>query len=244
MKKYLFGLAVISLHLKSACACLLTMPASDDRPPFFELQRSTSNWQGLGVVWLEQISQQLNCDAKLIELPWGRALRLLQNGELDLMTNLSKTKERERYLDFIGPHHIEKLILLLSSTENSITRLEGISQLKGQIAILANGFYGEEFHWLYQHNPDFRQRIVAVSSSALMKKMLISHRVTGLIEDEQVISQWRRQQDISAVDFHQVLTVNANPVYIGLSKKALNQHQRDQIKSWWEKSGLVIPNAE
>lgn len=234
MYKNIILVAVVLLSLKSVHACLLTMPASDGRPPFFEQKLSANSWQGLGVVWLVQISQQLNCEPKLVELPWGRALRMLQKGQLDLMTNLSKTKDRELYLDFIGPHHIEKLMLLLSNAENPITRLEDISQLKGQIAILANGFYGEEFHRLYQNNPEFRRRIVAVSSSKIMKMMLNTQRVSGLIEDERVIQHWQIQHDVFATEFHPVLTVNASPVYIALSKKALSQLKRDQIRSWWD----------
>lgn len=239
MKKSMLFSAVMLLSLTPAHACILTMPVSDGRPPFFELESTSKTWHGLGVVWLTQISQQMNCKSRLIELPWGRALHMLQKGQLDLMTNLTKTEERERYLDFIGPHNIEKLVLLLNKAENSVARLEDISRLSGQIAILANGFYGEEFQKLYQTNIEFRRRIVPVSSSQTMKMMLSTQRISGLIEDEQVIRQWEVRQKLLTTDFYKALTVHATPVYIGLSKKALNQGQRDQIRSWWEQAVTV-----
>lgn len=233
MKITLVFFASMLLGWNSVHACVLTMPASDGRPPFFDQQAPERSWQGLGVDWLVEISQQLNCRPKLVELPWGRALHMLQKGQLDLMTNLTKTKERERYLDFIGPHNIEKLVLLLNKSEKHITHLDELSQLNGQIAILANGFYGEEFQSLYQNNSEFRRRIVPVSSSKTMKMMLATGRVSGLIEDEQVITQWL-QHKLPAADFYSPLTVSATAVYIGLSKKALSKQQRDQIRSWWQ----------
>lgn len=239
MKKLMSSFAAMLLCLDTAAGCTLTMPAADGLVPFFEKHPANQQWQGKGVDWLEQISQQINCKPELIEVPWGRALSMLQKGQLDLMTNLSKTKDREAYLDFVGPHSIEKMVLLLQKTEQPIDQLQDISQLRGQIAVLSNGFYGEEFDTLYQGNPEFRRRIVLAPSSKAMKMMLATGRVSGLIEDEQVIKQWQQQHKLSSTDFYLPLTVNATAVYIGLSKKALSTAQREQIRNWWRRANYA-----
>jgi len=229
----LIGMLVLatSSTLFFARGCSLTLATSGQLPPFY--QYTESGWQGFSIHWLNQISSFLGCEAKLVDLPWPRALSQLKAGQIDLMTNLSKTAEREPDVDFIGPVSMENMVLLLEKDAPELTELSQIPSLQGQIAVVTNVFYGDEFKRLNE-SAEFQSHLVKTQSSLKLKQLLISKRVLGIIEDLQVLQQWHQAGLLDLNQYQPVKMVHQSPIYIGLSKKSLRDGQRQRIRAWWQ----------
>lgn len=67
---------------------------------------------GSEFVLLSTLAKQANCQLEFIELPWIRALKSLQNGDIDLLYGASKTPEREAFAQFSRPYRVEQMLLL------------------------------------------------------------------------------------------------------------------------------------
>ena len=59
-------------------------------------------WQGIDIERTKTLLNQAGCTYKF----WGRALKMLETGNLDMMMSVSKTTERSKYIHFIGPQGI------------------------------------------------------------------------------------------------------------------------------------------
>ncbi|TMN70854.1 transporter substrate-binding domain-containing protein, partial [Pseudoalteromonas maricaloris] len=70
---------------------------------------------------------EAGCDYQFINVPWGRALKMLAEGKLDMMLSVTRTSEREQFAYFIGPQRMETIVFAMNRsrpfTVNSLTDL-------------------------------------------------------------------------------------------------------------------------
>jgi polar amino acid transport system substrate-binding protein len=223
-------LLLSSFSLCVAAKCLLEVPVTGELPPYYIL--NNGKWEGQGISIFKGISVELGCELKIIEVPWGRALEMLKDGELSLMTNLTYTEERSKHLEFIGPHAYENLVLFVKKDQPQISTVSELYKLDKPIAILANGYYGPMIERLNQLST-FEDKIIRLPSSKQLKHMSNSERTSGFIEDEQVIRFWASEDLIDLKNFHPMTTVYQGPIYIALSRKKFTEQQRMKINQWW-----------
>jgi polar amino acid transport system substrate-binding protein len=223
-------LLLLSMSFCVAAKCQIDVPVMGELPPYYVFKNG--QWEGQGISIFKDIATKLGCKLKIIEVPWGRALEMLKDGELSVMTNLTYTVDRSRYLKFIGPHAHENLVLFIKKDQPRINSLSELHKLDKPIAILANGYYGPVIDGL-NLDPQLEKKIIKLPSSKQLKYMSNSERTAGFIEDEQVIRFWASEDLIDLRSFHPMTTVYQGPIYIALSRKKFTEQQIMKINQWW-----------
>ena len=110
-----------------------------DWPPFnyFEFGRP----QGLSIDYMNRLGAKLGIDIEYVTGPsWNEFLDLVKRKELDVMLNIVKTEDRQKYLLYTDPY-VNNPNVIVSSTKNAFT---GIEELFGKVVAFPKGFFYEE----------------------------------------------------------------------------------------------------
>lgn len=173
---------LLSLLCTPLWACELKVQVSDFPPYSYQ---KDGEWQGSRVVLSQRLAHKLNCNVRFYDVPWARALILMQQGELDLMFNLTVTPERKTYIWFSRPHHLEYLAFATTLSDPQWQQIRDLKQLidfPGTIALTQGSFMGTDMNELLQQ-PSFRRKTIEVAERRIKNELVIKDRAQGLVED-------------------------------------------------------------
>jgi polar amino acid transport system substrate-binding protein len=170
------------------------------------------------------------CKIKYVEIPFARSMKMLKEGKVDVMLNVSKTPEREKMLEFIGPIRLETILLATNNTiTNKITSLADITNIKGKIGLRRGTYIGEAFDKRMKNDPNFSKKILSISNTEQMIKMLKKKQIVGFFEEELHFHyQKKNSLDYKGLDI-QPIGVATEPVYIAFSKKSVPKKLLTQL---------------
>jgi len=226
----LFSSAIFATE--KATDCILSAQITEQH---YQNSKEPGLWHFLHLELLELLANTANCKLQLVKVPWSRGLSMLQEGQLDLMMTMSKSKEREQFADFIGSHYVEEAVLVLHKDYQTRTQtLADVMWLPGQIGVLREAFYGEEYQRL-QQNPDFAKKLLDAKTISHKLGFLERNRVLGVIEDRAQYQEWAKKHPDIARLYSEHLVVNRNPVYFAASRSGMTQQQRDHLRQSWAK---------
>ena len=163
-------------------ACELRVQVSDFPPYSYE---KDGEWRGSRVVLTQRLAQKINCTVRFLDVPWARAFILMQQGDLDLMFNLTQTAERQHFIWFSRPHHLERLAFATTLAEPQWRQVSALAELfdfPGTIALTQGSFMGAEMQMMLQ-KPDFRQKTIEVAERRVKNELVLKDRAQGLVED-------------------------------------------------------------
>lgn len=207
------------LGISAAQACTIKVQVNDF-PPYSYWQ--DGRWQGSRVVLSERLAAKLNCKAEYLDVAWGRALMLMQQGELDLMFNLTKTKERDAVMLFLAPHHTETLVLAVTAEMAEWRFISNLNELRifpGTIAVTQGSFMGSAFA-TFAAEPLQAKKIVAVPHRKAKTELVLKGRAQAVVEDkdylEYAISNFPAYQTLQLTP----LILSETQVYAVLSRKS------------------------
>jgi PAS domain S-box-containing protein len=118
---------------------IITVHNEQDWPPFnyFEYDKA----RGLSIDYMDLLATRLGIKIKYITGPsWGEFLRMIKFKKLDLMLNIIKTPEREKYLLFTDPY-TRNPNTIVSRKNNPI---KNVAELDGLTVAIVKGFFYEE----------------------------------------------------------------------------------------------------
>ncbi|ALS98713.1 substrate-binding periplasmic protein [Lacimicrobium alkaliphilum] len=218
---FLFVLA-LSLVSPAVQACEKTVRVMDF-PPYNYLV--DGQWQGLDIEYSRSLLSALGCQPVFISLPFARALALLKQGKLDMMFQLSDTAERRKYLDFVGPTHHEKLILVTREIPDSFYSLDDIERGNYNIGIQRGVYMGQAFESRFRQSARFRSKFSVLYELEPLVNMLIKGRIDGFVaESENIYYAQKHDPDYQNIKIHP-LVLNQAPVYVGLAKASFSPAQ-------------------
>lgn len=219
VKMLTISLLTLLLTGAAAQACILKVQVNDF-PPYSYWQ--DGRWQGSRVVLAERLAAKLRCKTDYLDVAWGRALLLMQQGELDLMFNLTKTKEREAAMFFLSPHHTETLVLAVTADMAQwrfISSLNDLRTFPGSIAITQGSYLGAAFS-AFAKDPMQAKKIVAVAHRKAKTELVLKGRAQAVVEDRDylnyAISNFPAYQSLQVTP----LIISETQVYAALSKKS------------------------
>lgn len=221
LSKFIISVVLsISFAANAASDCQLKMRTTHFKPQFY--QDANNQWQGMSVELAKAIVEEADCSVSYQPLTWKRALRQLKYGGLDMMLNVSATKEREKFLHFIGPLRDETMIIVTSKSLADVTSFEDIKRLPKNVGVLRGAFYGEKFAKEIRYNSDFAAKFEVADSTSINIEKLKNGRISGFLNDKynavHII-----QKRLSKADYRiQPLIINTDDIFIGLSKKSVN----------------------
>jgi polar amino acid transport system substrate-binding protein len=209
--------------------CLIKMRTADFKPQFYK--DSQNQWQGMSIELAEAVANEAGCRISYQQVTWKRALHLMKYGGLDMLLNVSISKDRQKYLHFIGPLRDETMVLVASNKQADVTKLSDILSLPSKIGVLRGAFYGEDFDKKVRESNDFAAKFEVVNSTSVNIEKLKKNRISGFFNDKynavHIIETRLSKKDFKI----QPLIVNSGDVYIALSKKSVSDEVKRRLET-------------
>jgi polar amino acid transport system substrate-binding protein len=198
--------------------CIIRLRVNDSPPSYF--QDSAGNWAGFVVEQGTAVIEEAGCKTEYRKAPWGRGLRLLEEGQIDMVGIMSITEERKKFAHFIGPHYSEVIRLVVAKDSNyHIEKHEDLKNLPHKVMLELGTYYGDEMVRLVK-DESFAKNIQWTShvglSPNIIEKVTLG-RVSGFLSYVPPGALGKVSQKVKYHPF----VINADPVYFGVSKKSV-----------------------
>lgn len=211
--------------------CQLRFALDTPFPPHIVL--SETQPEGINVRMIQAVAAQVGCTVRFVHAPWARALKLLEQGDIDVVSQLTYNEERAKYIAFIGPHLEERVWLIADPSK--VPPLRQLSDLTRwpatvSIAVLNGAYFGEVFQQV-RNAPSMQRRFYPVVSNQDKLALLESGRVQAVLEEESAW-KWRVQNTLTA--FKPLLLVHSDPVYFGFSRVSVSPELLIKLVAAWQ----------
>jgi polar amino acid transport system substrate-binding protein len=157
----------------------------DDYPPWSYMENGTA--KGVDVDILTEVARRLNEEQKLdVQLEfilcfWSQCLDDMKTGRIELLPNVYKLTERERYLDFLKPAYQSGSVSSFYKKSDSRNDIENFAQLSG----LSIGMQDGVKHFERIENASSVKKFMYKSNSEMMQALL-NGDVDTIIGDKNV----------------------------------------------------------
>ncbi len=209
----------LAANVYAAEECIIKLRVNDSPPSYFK--DSNGNWTGFVVEQGTAVINEAGCKTRYIRAPWGRGMRLLEEGEIDMMGLMSITEERKAFAHFIGPHYFETIRLVVAKDSNyHIEKHADLKNLPKKIMRERETYFGEEMAKLAK-DESFAKHIQWTSQVGLTAQVIEKialGRVSGFLS---YVTPGALKKVTQAVKYHPFV-INADPVYFGVSKKSVD----------------------
>ena len=167
-----------------ATACLKKVGLNLREP--YSGKDAAGAFRGLHVDVVREALRRMQCDAQFIDMPWNRALRDLQTGQLDMLPGAADTPERLVYALFSKPTNSARNVLFVRLKDRKTFKFSHIADLMGsdfRLAVRRGASYSDEYDALLA-NPQFSNRLTFVATGESGVQMMAAGRLDGWIADE------------------------------------------------------------
>jgi polar amino acid transport system substrate-binding protein len=167
---------------------------------------------GTDVIMLEELAGQLGIVLEYIECPWRRCLVMIEAGDVDLISSIAKSPERERYLQFIEPPYRNGYDIHFYTRGSDLKRYEDLQGLT--IGLIRGSAYFGRF------DQDRSLAKFAVTREEQLIDMLSRGRldvILGVGRNLDYLLQ--RREPASAIRKASLVVPSATPTYIAISRK-------------------------
>jgi polar amino acid transport system substrate-binding protein len=141
---------------------------------------------GADIEMIETIAQEIGCSVELVELPWARILKEVENGTLDASTSTSWTQDRSAWAWFSEPYRETEIAIYVRRGEArrfELASLADVPEQRLRLGVIVDYFYGKELAEL-AGDPDYAAWLDGAPDYATNIRKLINGRIDGfLVED-------------------------------------------------------------
>jgi len=186
--------------------------AVNHAPPYRIISSSDTqaSFSGIYVDIAKKLAAEKGIAIEFVEVPFARALAMMEAGTADLMLGPNRTPERERYMAYLPTPIDEEPKIFLVRDDAPVVR--GYADLTGLvIAVLDNSVYFDRF------DADETLQKFEVSSYEIAFGMLAAKRLDVAIVPERLGGYLMRGYEGFAVSPYRV---NGRPSYIAVSRKS------------------------
>ena len=161
--------------LQQPCQRVVTSRLASNMPPYSFLDEQ-QQLIGYRVEFMQQLFARLGCKLEILtDSPWKRSLMLLENGEIDVLMNASKSADRETFGWFSKPYEDEKLAIFVAAAQRDQLQLTQLADIAAQgysVGIIRGNFYGPQFGVLFEQQSFRKQVVEAIDKPALYQFVL------------------------------------------------------------------------
>jgi polar amino acid transport system substrate-binding protein len=189
----------------------LKILAEDNYPPI-TFRNSGGKPDGLAVEVTNEILKRLHLNKRIYMLPWSRAYNMLLKRENIVLFSVSRTKQRDKLFQWVGPIYSMKSSFYVKKGSNiTISSLDDAKKLK------KIGTYRDSFNEQYLKKLGFHN-LEAVTNNVLNIKKLMSGRIDAIVDTNVTIKELLHKAGYSMKDVEKVYTFLNVGVYYAFSK--------------------------
>ncbi|MBL3558641.1 MULTISPECIES: substrate-binding periplasmic protein [Marinobacter] len=221
--RLLFGLFLV-VPLVSAAEDNLSVTVGINHAPPYRVV-TDEGVTGLYVDIFNEIADRIDWNVRYVEAPFRRILRMMEDGDIDVMLGPVKTAEREEMMAFVAPvFPPERKLFFYHRDENRVTEYEDLYGMK--IGVLAGASYFEKF------DTDEELTKEPIARYENLMRMLEMGRVDVVVAPELVGRYTVNQLGIDASE--SPYQVPGEHSYIAISRNSPVLSRREQISATFE----------
>ncbi len=234
MRKIIIILSILTIFYSQTSAEVLKLGVLDFPP--YEYQ-AKNKIDGMSVDIVKHILKKMNRPFTFMLLPWSRALKYLENGEIDGLFEMLKKPEREKYADYSKVVLMNEYTSLFVLKDSNIAYRKDLSELGNYVFGLRQDFsYGAKFDYAVK-----KKIIRKIVTSPFPKKLfrnLSYGQIDILIGDKYGIPYHYKKVRLENNKFIKIKYRNIKrlspdiqsvPAYISFSKKKGLSDLRDRF---------------
>ena len=214
--------AVVFVPSLANATCVVTLRWDDDPP--FSMQLADGEVVGATVDGVRSVLQGMGCEARLVRLPWARALRDLEHGRLDVLPGAYRKPEREVYAHFSGVvEEASRNILFMRRDAAARWPVSELLQLRDtafRLGAQLEVSYGPSYLELIR-TPAFHERMQFSANRLNLWRMAAKGRIDGVIADEYSGQQELGELGLSELIVPTPVVVSSEGVEVAFSKKSV-----------------------
>jgi diguanylate cyclase (GGDEF)-like protein/PAS domain S-box-containing protein len=205
----------------------------------YEWVDGQGNYVGLTADFIALVEQRLGVKFKIIkDKSWAEILEMAQRNELDMISNVNKTPEREHYLIFTDAYLSTPAIIIGDSNNGFIGSLD---QLGGKLVTVEKSYFMQEL--LMHDHPEIRLIPATDIHDALA--MVSSGKADAYIGDAASANYAIKREGMLHLSFsgdthykswHRMAATKANPQLASILNKALDdipEAEKEAIQNRW-----------
>jgi polar amino acid transport system substrate-binding protein len=225
-----FSLLIIFALNASAYGCALKVRTYEFPP--MATQDALGNWTGMDIDYIDALLNKAGCSYTLVDMHWARAIRMIKEGELDLMLNVSKTKQRRTSMHFIGPQRIEEIrFVSKKGLLPVINHWQQFAALQATLIRQRGTYMGERLKRTLNRNPLLNSRVVTLPSSEVKLELIEMGRADGFFAQNVYLAHQLKTNPAFSVVEVQPLVIHQAPVYFAFSKTSMSGADILRIRS-------------
>ncbi|KZN51164.1 substrate-binding periplasmic protein [Pseudoalteromonas luteoviolacea] len=189
-----------------------------------------TGWHGMDVDFAKALLDEAGCQYKFVSIPWGRSLKMLETGDIDLVLSVTKTLDREDYAFFIGPQRMETIIFAMNALRQfDVTTMDELFSLPVPVAIQQGAFYGAKFTERFKLLQKNETQFIFVPDNQTKLSLLKHGRIAGFLEEKfNILFQSDNHPDFMTIKVAPLI-INESPVYFAFSKKRTSLSRLERL---------------
>lgn len=187
-------------------------------PPIITVEPGTGHVSGMAAEKVRLMAQSCGADVEFITPPgWSRAFRMAREGTTDALIPTNHSEERTSIFDF-HPHALLDLgPALMVRAESSITRYEGLGQLRGKrIAIQQNILLEPAFDAFIRSD---QVKLTIRGNATSLVEELMTGQVDYIADSKAVLEHYLGESGILKRVRTLEPAIGTAPQYLAFSKK-------------------------
>jgi polar amino acid transport system substrate-binding protein len=217
-------------------SCSLTLAVSSDFPPH-HIKDLRGHWSGVSIDLARMLVEQAGCDLDILDVPWTRAIKLLEVGDVHLLTNFSFNLQRSKFAQFLGPHYIEKAAFLArNDISENVNDVQSLQDFKGPIGLTRGASFGLEFEKAVLGGPVINRKLVYLNKNKERYLMLVLGRLDAVFDDA-LSARYLLATESEGLEkdrYNIRFTLDENPVYFAVNPISLSSTMREKLNTVWE----------
>ncbi|MCP4351072.1 MAG: transporter substrate-binding domain-containing protein [Desulfobacterales bacterium] len=170
--------------------------------------------KGFSIDYISLLAEKTGLEIKFVNYPsWHEFLSMIKSGDLDVMLNIAKSPEREKFMEYTPPYL--KMSIKIFTRDNS-PAVRSIRDLFGKKIAVLKGFYIQEILGQY---PQIELLLVEDSTSAIRK--VSSGKADAVFGLKPVISYLAGQLQITNLKADDIIIPGTSDIsmHMAVSKK-------------------------
>ena len=177
---------------------------------------------GTDVLMLDELADQIGIVLEYVECPWRRCLVMIEAGEVDLISSITRSPERERYLQFIEPPYRNGYDIYFYTRGTDLSRYEDLQGLS--IGLIRGSAYFDRL------DHDHSLAKFAVTREDQLIEMLSRGRLDVVVGIGRNLDYLIQRRKLSTVIRRTSLVVpTIAPTYIAISRKSSGLYLASRI---------------
>ncbi|WP_024954944.1 substrate-binding periplasmic protein [Sulfurospirillum arcachonense] len=184
----------------------------------------------------EKIAKELHYKIEYKVAPWTRLLKMIESGEIDVMGNLSHSKERENFLTYVKPPFYKQNTYFYTLKENTHL-IKKYEDLYNYTIPVGSGYvYYEKF----DHDKNITKEVVSHLDTnvpeLILIKMLLKKRVKVIISSSGIMEHIMKEYNLEGLIEPSLYNPNIyDNLYLGISNKSPFVKDIDKINKAMKK---------